>query len=162
MKPTLFAAAALTLAVGVSAQNPQPAAAHDPVIVFPTANLRTRLDNLVAEAKSKGSSGGNIENYGSYKIGLSVRTVSGGAEIHAHWDDVMVVQRGTATLITGGTVIDGTTGDDGETHGTKIEGGDSRTIGPGDVLTIRAGTPHQLILAPGTVYGAVVIKVHEP
>lgn len=74
----------------------------------------------------------------------------------------MIVQEGSATLITGGTVVDGTTDANGETHGTKIENGYARTISVGDVLTIRAGTPHQLILAPGTLYGAVVIKVHEP
>ena len=51
---------------------------------------------------------------------------------------------------------------DGETHGSKIDNGNSRTISPGDVLTVRAGTPHQLILAPGATYGAVVVKVHEP
>ena len=74
----------------------------------------------------------------------------------------MTVEQGSATLITGGTVVDGKTGDDGETHGSRIDGGQSQKIGPGDVLTIRAGTPHQLILEPGTVYGAVVVKVHEP
>jgi mannose-6-phosphate isomerase-like protein (cupin superfamily) len=74
----------------------------------------------------------------------------------------MIVEEGSATLITGGTVVDGKTNGDGETHGSKIENGTSRTISPGDVLTVRAGTPHQLILAPGTTYGAVVVKVHEP
>jgi mannose-6-phosphate isomerase-like protein (cupin superfamily) len=74
----------------------------------------------------------------------------------------MMVEEGSATLITGGTVVDGKTGDDGETHGSKIDGGRSQKVGPGDVLTIKAGTPHQLILEPGTVYGAVVVKVHEP
>jgi quercetin dioxygenase-like cupin family protein len=74
----------------------------------------------------------------------------------------MIVEEGSATLITGGTVVDGKTNADGETHGSKIENGDSRTISPGDVLSVRAGTPHQLILAPGTTYGAVVVKVHEP
>ena len=135
---------------------------HDPVIVVPTADVHAQLDKLVADAKTKGSSGANLEDYGSYKIGLSVRTVSGGAEVHAHWDDVMTVEQGSATLITGGTVVDGKTGDDGETHGSGIDGGQSQKIGPGDVLTIRAGTPHQLILEPGTIYGAVVVKVHEP
>jgi quercetin dioxygenase-like cupin family protein len=74
----------------------------------------------------------------------------------------MTVETGSATLITGGTVIDGKTETDGETHGVKIDGGSSREIHPGDVLTIRAGTPHQLILKPGMVYGAVVVKIHEP
>jgi mannose-6-phosphate isomerase-like protein (cupin superfamily) len=163
MKTAVFVAAALTLAITAAAQSPQPAPApRDPAIVFPVPDLHAQLDKLVADAKAKGSSGATIEDYGSYKIQLSVRSVSGGAEVHAHWDDVMMVEQGSATLITGGTVIDGKTGADGETHGAKIDGGHSQTISPGDVLTVRAGTPHQLILEPGAIYGAVVVKIHEP
>ena len=162
MKFTLLAAATLTLAFSASAQTPPPASPHDPAVVFPTPNLHQQIEKLIPAAREKGSSGATIEDYGSYKIQLSVRTSSGGAEVHAHWDDVMIVEEGSATLITGGTVADAKTNADGETHGSKIENGNSRTIGPGDVLTVHAGTPHQLILAPGAVYGAVVVKVHEP
>ncbi len=158
MKSALFAAAVMAFALTATAQTPP----HDPAVVFSTPDLHAQLEKLAAAAKEKGSSGSTIEDYGSYKIQLSVRTTSGGAEVHAHWDDVMIVKEGSATLITGGTVVDSKTNDEGETHGTKIENGESRTIRPGDVLTVHAGTPHQLILKPGTVYGAVVVKVHEP
>jgi mannose-6-phosphate isomerase-like protein (cupin superfamily) len=162
MKFALIAAVVLTLSFSVSAQTPPSNAPHDPSVVFPTADLHNQIEKLVPAAKEKGSSGATIEDYGSYKIQLSVRTSSGGAEVHAHWDDVMIVEEGSATLITGGTVADSKTNAEGETHGSKIENGDSRTIKPGDVLTVHAGTPHQLILAPGATYGAVVVKVHEP
>jgi mannose-6-phosphate isomerase-like protein (cupin superfamily) len=158
MKPILVAAATLIFAWTASAQTPP----HNPSVVFSTPDLHAQLDKLAAAAKEKGSSGSTIEDYGSYKIQLSVRTKSGGAEVHAHWNDVMIVEQGAATLITGGTVVDGKTSADGETHGAKIEKGESRAISPGDVVTVRAGTPHQLILAPGTVYSAVVVKIHEP
>lgn len=161
MKLVLFAVAVVGLAGVAPAQNPQPAP-HDPPAVFQSADLRAQLDKLAPEAQAKGSSGSTIEDDGSYKIQLSVRTASGGAEVHAHWDDVMMVEEGSATLITGGTVADAKTGADGETHGTKIENGQSRKVNPGDVLTVRAGTPHQLILDSGTLYGAVVVKIHEP
>lgn len=162
MKIVLLAAAAIVLASAASAQTPPASAPHDPAVTFPTSDLHAQIEKLIPAAKEKGSSGSTIEDYGSYKIQLSVRTSSGGGEIHAHWDDVMIVQEGSATLVTGGTIVDGKTNGDGETHGSKIENGDSRTIQPGDVVTVRAGTPHQLILAPGTTYGAVVVKVHEP
>jgi len=162
MKPAQFAACIFLLTLAASAQTPLTPVPHDSAIVFPVPDLHTQLDKLVADAKTKGSSGATIEDYGSYKIQLSVRSVSGGAEVHAHWDDVMMVEQGSATLITGGTVVDGKTGTEGETHGSKIENGQSQKISPGDVLTIRAGTPHQLIVEPGTIYGAVVVKVHEP
>lgn len=162
MKMLLLAAAALVLAITAPAQTSTPAPPHDPAIVFARPDLHQQIENLVPAAKDKGSSGSTIEDYGSYKIQLSVRTSSGGAEVHAHWDDVMMVEQGSATLITGGTVVDGKTDANGETHGSRIDNGQSRTIGPGDFLTVRAGTPHQLILSPGTIYGAVVVKIHEP
>lgn len=163
MRTALFLVpAALAFALAATAQTQPAAAPHDPAVVFATPNLHEQIDKLVAVAKEKGSSGATIEDYGSYKLQLSVRTASGGAEVHAHWDDVMIVEEGSATLITGGSVVDAKTGADGETHGAKIENGQSRTIGPGDVVTVKAGTPHQLTLAPGAVYDAVVVKVREP
>jgi hypothetical protein len=30
------------------------------------------------------------------------------------------------------------------------------------MVTVRAGTPHQILVTAGTVYGAVVVKIHEP
>lgn len=182
MKAAMLTVSALVLALSAGAQNVRPAmhsgtpmlaeagaaaqagstTPHDAAVLFPVHDLHARLAALAAEAKTKGSSGATLEDYGSYKIQLSVRTSSGGAEVHAHWDDVMTVEEGSATLITGGTVVDGKTNADGETHGPKIEDGHSQTIRPGDVLTVHAGTPHQLLLQPGTTYGAVVVKVHEP
>ena len=160
MKVALLSATALVLNLSTSAQTTP--AAHDPAIVFATPELQAQIGTLAGLAKTKGSAGVTLEDYGTYKIQLSVRTRSGGAEVHAYWDDLMTVEEGSATLITGGTVVDGKTDADGETHGAKIDGGHSQVIHPGDVLTIRAGTPHQLILEPGVVYGAVVVKIHEP
>lgn len=130
--------------------------------VFASPQIRAQLDALAAKAKDTGSSGATLADYGSHKVQLSVRTTSGGAEVHAHYDDVMVVEQGSATIITGGTVISPKTGDDGETKGTKIEGGTSRTIAQGDIVTVNAGIPHQILVPSGTIYSALVIKVREP
>lgn len=147
----------LALAVGPAAQESD---AQQPV--FLQKDVKARIEQLIPEAKTKGSSGATLADYGSYKLQLSVRSVSGGAEIHAHWDDVMLVEQGTATLITGGTVPDAKTNADGETHGSKIVGGQEQTLNPGDMVTVRAGTPHQLLIPVGTIYSSVVVKIHEP
>jgi mannose-6-phosphate isomerase-like protein (cupin superfamily) len=142
-------------------QSPPPGPELKPSVLM-QKDVRARLAGLIPAAKAAGSAGATLVDYGSYKLQLSVRTASGGAEVHAHWDDVMMVEQGAATLITGGTVVGGKTDADGETHGLKIEGGQTQTLAPGDMVTVRAGTPHQIMLAPGTVYGAVVVKIHEP
>jgi quercetin dioxygenase-like cupin family protein len=129
--------------------------------VFTSAEVRGQLTQLAEQAKTKGSSGSTLGDYGSHALKLSERTVDGGAEIHAHFDDVMVVIEGKATLITGGAVIDAHTGADGETRGAGIRDGVTQVIAAGDVVHIPAGVPHQLLIPPGTTYSALVIKVKE-
>jgi mannose-6-phosphate isomerase-like protein (cupin superfamily) len=138
-----------------------PTSSPSPAEVFAASSLHKQADALVEEAKAKGSSGATLADYGSHAIRISERTASGGAEIHAHFDDVMMVLEGSATLITGGSVVDPHTNDAGETSGRGIENGRSRTISAGDIVHVPAGVPHQIIIAPGTIYKAIVIKVKE-
>ena len=130
--------------------------------VFSGKHVTSQMSALVQAAKASGSSGAILGDYQSHAIKLSVRTASGGAEVHAHYDDIFFVTQGKATLITGGTVIDPSTGKNGETRGRGIRDGKSQTIAKGDIVHIPAGTPHQLIIAPGAVYASIVIKVREP
>jgi mannose-6-phosphate isomerase-like protein (cupin superfamily) len=155
MKWVLAVVAMMAFGMSASAQS---AGKSD---LFSTAQIQSQLSTLAAQAKAAGSGGTTLADYGSHKVQISVRTSSGGAEIHGHFDDVMIVQQGTATLITGGTIPDAKAGDGGETRGTKIEGGQSRTISAGDIVTVNAGVPHQLIIPAGTTYSAVVVKIKE-
>lgn len=132
----------------------------DKTIVLKGADVRAQLDKLVGPAQGSGSGGATLGTSGNLQLKLNVRTASGGAEIHAHWDDLFVIVDGAATLETGGTVVDAKTSD-GETHGSRLEGATSRELHAGDVVIIPAGTPHRLILAPGAVYKALVGKIHE-
>jgi mannose-6-phosphate isomerase-like protein (cupin superfamily) len=129
--------------------------------VFSGDDVAAQLTTLVQAAKPSGSSGATLGDYQSHSIKLSVRTASGGAEIHAHFDDIFVVTEGKATLITGGTLLHAKTASDGETKGSSIEGGKSETIAKSDIVHIPAGTPHQLIIAPGEVFSTIVVKVRE-
>src|SRR5271163_470186 len=116
---------------------------------FSAQDIQKQLADLAPKAQSSGSSGSTLGDYTSHQIKLSVRTASGGAEIHAHYDDVFFVTQGQASLITGGTVENPKTSDDGETKGTGIRAGSTRVISAGDVVNIPAGTPHQLKITPG-------------
>jgi mannose-6-phosphate isomerase-like protein (cupin superfamily) len=155
MKIALATIAALALAV------PAATITGDKAIMIPAADVKAALAALVPQAQSTGSSGSTLASTGNLALRLSVRTTSGGAEVHAHYDDLMIVEQGSATLITGGTVVGGKTGADGETHGSGIEGGVSKTIGVGDTIIVPAGQPHQLLIPPGTVYESMVAKIKE-
>jgi mannose-6-phosphate isomerase-like protein (cupin superfamily) len=129
--------------------------------VFSGAAVTSQLSALVQAARRSGSSGATLADYPSHSIKLSVRTSSGGAEVHAHYDDIFFVTEGKATLISGGTVIQAKTDSSGETKGSGIENGTAETITKGDVVHIPAGVAHQLRIAPGDVYSSIVVKVRE-
>ena len=77
-----------------------------------------------------------------YKIHASRREAPGKAEVHADETDVIHVISGSATFVTGGTVVHGEATAPGEVRGESIEGGDSRTLSKGDVVVVPSGTPH--------------------
>jgi len=86
--------------------------------------------------------GGTVLNNGAYQILTSHRVETGMVEVHAQYGDIMYVVEGSATVVTGGTVVDGKTTAPGEIRGKSITGGKSNHLVPGDVLVIQAGTPH--------------------
>jgi mannose-6-phosphate isomerase-like protein (cupin superfamily) len=147
----MAAAAALTM----------PCYAQKKADVFSGQAIQSQLTALVEAAKASGGSGTTLGDYQSHAIKLSVRTASGGAEVHAHYDDIFFVTEGSAKLVTGGSVIHAKTDSEGETKGSGIENGKAETIAKGDLVHIPAGVPHQLILAPGAAYSSIVIKVKE-
>lgn len=87
------------------------------------------------------------------------RTQSAVPELHARWMDVMMVQGGGATMVTGGRIQGATETSPGEESGGTILGGESRQLAPGDLLVIPAGVPHQILLAVGESIQYVTVKV---
>jgi mannose-6-phosphate isomerase-like protein (cupin superfamily) len=118
---------------------------------------------LLPEAtKNNGFVAQNLESYPGSTTQLSVRTASGGGELHQRWQDNFFVVSGEATEITGGRVVDPKETAPGEMRGTRVEGGEAHLLRKGDVLHIAANTPHQIILAPGATFVYYVVKVEEP
>jgi mannose-6-phosphate isomerase-like protein (cupin superfamily) len=138
-----------------------PCFAQTPAQVFSGKDVSSQMAALIQKAKARGDGGAKLGDYRSHAIQLSTRAKSGGAEVHAHFDDVFVVTQGQATLITGGSLVDPKSGPNGESKGSGIENGHSQLIQKGDIVNIPAGTPHQLKIAPGEVYASIVIKVRE-
>jgi mannose-6-phosphate isomerase-like protein (cupin superfamily) len=151
---TLVSALALGLpAATLTGDKAQVIAAHD---------VQAQLAQLAPQTAAKGSSGATLASYGNLALMLSVRTTSGGGEIHQHFDDLMIVQQGSATLVTGGTLADPKVGTNGEIRGTSVQNGTSQAITVGDIVIVPAGVPHQLLIPPGTTYSAMVAKIKEP
>ena len=90
---------------------------------------------------------------------ISHRTATGRVEVHQAVADFVVVQSGTATLVTGGEVVDPVTTGANEIGGSAIKGGVSRTVTTGDVYVIPPGVPHWYVLEPGGEITCLLIKV---
>ena len=111
----------------------------------------------VTDAFKKGSP--LIEN-GQYKIHASHRDGAGMAEVHTRDTDIIYVLEGTATVVTGGAVVDGKTIATDEIRGVSIDKGETRKLGKGDVMVVPNGTPHWFkeVSSPFNYY---VVKVTE-
>jgi mannose-6-phosphate isomerase-like protein (cupin superfamily) len=86
------------------------------------------------------------------------RIKDGEAEVHDHLSDVFVVRSGRATVLIGGTVAGNRQTAPGEWRGGTITGADRFEIGPGDVLWIPAGSPHQVLVPQGGDFRYLAVK----
>lgn len=98
-------------------------------------------------------------DFGDHILFISHRDKSGRVEVHQNKADVMVIQSGTATFVSGGEVIDPVKTAPNEIQGSSLRGGVGRTVGPGDVIEVPVGLPHQFLLAPGDQITYLVVKV---
>lgn len=63
------------------------------------------------------------------------------AEVHGLDSEVIYVREGSATLVTGGTVVKPRSIEPYETRGTTIEGGETRHLSKGDLIIVPHSTP---------------------
>src|SRR3954454_23438781 len=97
----------------------------------------------VDEAFAKGAVLFDGSDGRNYMVHASRREKPGQAEFHEKDADVIYVLQGTATLVTGGEVVDGKTTAPDEIRGSSIKGGETRRISKGDVIIVPHSTPHQ-------------------
>jgi len=138
--------------IGVSAVTgvPRPAPAAKPA-----APVTFFDHDRVRDAFSRGMP---LLEVAGYKVHASRREGPGGAEVHEKDTDIIYVLAGSAVIVTGGKVVQGKTTAPDEIRGASIEGGEARSLVPGDVLVVPSGVPHWFreVRGPLTYY---VVKV---
>jgi len=102
---------------------------------------------------------GQKDDYGNHIVSISHREKNGFVEVHETKADVMIIQSGTATLVVGGKVLNLHRTEPNELQGSGIEGGQKFEVGPGDVIHIPIGVPHQYLLKPGTQITYLLVKI---
>jgi len=152
-------------AIGISGNTPQEdedialagAAAFDATINSPLAPVMHLPAKQVSQAFVKGMP---LVRGANYKIDASHRDEPGLVEVHNRDTDIIYMLKGRATLVTGGTIIDGKTIEPEEIRGKQSQGGESRTLTKGDVVVIPNGTPHWFKEVSGPI-DYYVVKVRS-
>jgi len=121
------------------------------------ASVRYLGRDEVAAAFAKGQP---IIEVGDYKVHASRREGPGLVEIHTRDTDIAYIVQGSATLVAGGRAVGLKEIGNEEFRGSGIRGGETRELGPGDVVVIPNGTPHwfRQVKAPFLYY---VVKVRQ-
>jgi mannose-6-phosphate isomerase-like protein (cupin superfamily) len=89
---------------------------------------------------------------------LAHREADGQVEWHETQIDIFVVQSGSATLLVGGTYLNGETVAPHEKRNGTIQGGIRQKLSPGDIVRIPARVPHQLLLDGAHEFTYFVVK----
>jgi glc operon protein GlcG len=94
-----------------------------------------------------------------YKVHASHRDAAGKSEVHTEDTDILYVLSGSATIVTGGSMVDPVTVEPGEIRGAGIRGGERRQLVAGDVMIVPKGVPHWFQTVPGPIdYYAVKVR----
>jgi len=154
IKLHLLILAAMSLQVATAISQTSAAVAYTPDQLIQLA------DQMREQAKtSKEPPTGILEKHLDISTILAFRDRDGKAEMHEQFQDVFVILRGTATLVTGGMIASPTTTAPGEIRGVSVQQGVRKKLQEGDIVHIPAGVPHQLLLDSGGTFTYFVAKI---
>ena len=98
---------------------------------------------------------------GHFSLNIVHRQGKEDPQWHQDEVDLYIIQEGTATMLTGGELLDPQpSGTNGDKRGSSIKGGVSQVVKPGDVVFIPPGVPHQGIF--NDPKGVTYLNIHFP
>ncbi len=92
----------------------------------------------------------------NYMVHASRRDGPGQVEVHTKDTDILYVLKGSATVVTGGTMVDGKPIAADEIRGRETTGGETHQLVPGDAMIIPNGVPHWFKSVQGPFFYFVV------
>jgi mannose-6-phosphate isomerase-like protein (cupin superfamily) len=160
----LLAALALAVAAPVAAQYTVALPLRSPPpTALPSYATAGEIEGIVRHAQAAMKPGQPvivepIHQFEGYTSFVEVRRGAWTAATHPDIE-IFTVVRGTGTLILGGTIADPKPGKGGNVSGTRITGGRTIRVGPGDVFYVPAETAHQFPAPDGEL---VLLSMHIP
>jgi mannose-6-phosphate isomerase-like protein (cupin superfamily) len=170
MRSIIINGLALTLATAIAFAKqpaPKPAAQLAPQTSEKPTNLfmsASQINDLIEKAKSERKPNQNnvlepILELGGYDGHLEYRASVGNAAVHETEAELFYVIDGSATMTTGGKLVDGKRTDAANLNGSAIEGGAKRNIAKGDWILVPQNTPHWFSPINGVL---VLYSMHMP
>jgi hypothetical protein len=128
------------------------------------AELKNREQTLTKNVRPDHSARETLADYKSHRFRMLYRDADGYPEQHDNEIDVVIVQSGEGALLLGGRIINREMNPEanngvGEWKGTRIEGGERRPLGPGDIVHIPATIPHSFLVNKGKHITYVLLKI---
>jgi mannose-6-phosphate isomerase-like protein (cupin superfamily) len=152
--PMILAAAFWTVAA--VAQQP---AASEPKTYSSAADVAALLAKAKAERKDQPLISERILQLAPYNANLEYRASVGPAAVHETEAELFYVIDGSATMITGGKLVNERRTNASNLTGTAIEDGTSRAVAKGDFIIVPEKTPHWFSAINGTI---VLMTLHVP
>ncbi|SDA35526.1 cupin domain-containing protein [Sphingomonas sp. NFR15] len=115
----------------------------DPTGLASAADIRAQVATMAREMKpDQHFAWRPLLRDGQTIAALEYWTAPGKPATHPTDAEYTTVIEGAGTLVSGGRMVDPVTTKSGMIEGSRIEGGTTRDLKPGDVILIPAGTPH--------------------
>jgi quercetin dioxygenase-like cupin family protein len=146
-KTCTICATSLLLAVssGVATASAQasPAQAAGPTGFASGADVQAQIREMLAEMKpDQWFMWRPLVRDGATVAAIEIWKKPGRPAVHPAEAEYAIVLEGAGTLVSGGAMADSKVSNANLVEGSRIEGGATRPLGPGDVILIPAGVPH--------------------
>lgn len=116
------------------------------------------LAAMVAKVGASGAVNAPVPTGPGATVLIVRREAVGEVEVHDKVNDEFVVQSGHAQVRVGGKVTGARQTAPGEWRGGTVTGGKTYDLGPGDVLWIPAGSPHQVTARKADPFVYLAVK----
>jgi len=95
-------------------------------------------------------------------IVLAQRRGAGEVEVHEKTNHIFIIVEGEAVFVTGGTLVNPRDTAPGQRRAPSVQGGETRRLTKGDVITVPAKTPHWFKEVPTQTIAYYAVNVdHE-
>ncbi len=139
---------AASASVAAASAQTSPARTSPPQAAEPSgfasgADVQAQLREMLAAMKpDQGFMWRPLVRDGATVAAIEIWKKPGRPAVHPAEAEYAIVLEGSGTLVSGGSMADPTVRNANLVEGSRIEGGATRPLGPGDVILVPAGVPH--------------------